>query len=76
MMNLKNLTKICQNITKKKINISSKSRTSIYDIPYYVSNNSKVQKTYKWNPKNTIIDIVRDTHLWLDKNKKELKKYL
>ena len=75
-VSLKNLTKICQNITKKKINISSKSYTSIYDIPYYISNNSKVQKTYKWEPKYTIIDIVKDTYLWLDKNKKILKKYL
>ena len=75
-VSLKNLTKICQNITKKKINISSKSYTSIYDIPYYISNNSKVQKTYKWKPKYTIIDIVKDTYLWLDKNKKILKKYL
>ena len=75
-VSLNNLTKICQNIIKKKINIYSKRRTSIYDIPYYISNNSKVQKTYKWKPKKTIIDIVRDTYLWLDKNKKELKKYL
>ena len=42
-VSLKNLTKICQKITSHKIKISSKKTTSEYDIPYYVTDNSKVK---------------------------------
>jgi len=75
-ISLKNLTKICQNITGKKIDVFAQNSTSIYDIPYYISNNSKVERTYRWKPKNNIFDIVRDTYKWLETNKKNLKKYL
>ena len=51
---LNELTKICEEITKNKIKIYKKSKTSIYDIPYYVSDNSKVSKQYNWKPKNDI----------------------
>ena len=75
-ISLKNLTKICQNITLSKTIISPKNYTSIYDIPYYVSDNAKIKHTYKWKPKNNIFDIVADTYKWLKENKKDLKKYL
>ena len=48
---LNNLTKICQKITKNKIKISKQTKTSIYDIPYYITNNNLISKTYKWKPK-------------------------
>ena len=72
---LNNLTKICQKITKKKINFKKELKTSIYDIPYYISNNSLVSKTYKWKPKKNIYDVVMDTYIWLSRNKNNLKKY-
>ncbi len=75
-ISLKNLTKICQNLTLSKIEISPKNYTSIYDIPYYVSDNKKINRTYKWSPKNNIFDIVVDTYKWLKENRKDLKKYL
>ena len=72
---LNKLTKICEEITKNKIKIFKKRQTSIYDIPYYVSNNSKVSKEYNWKPKNNIRDIVLDTYSWLKKDKINLKKF-
>ena len=63
-------------ITLNKTEISPKNYTSIYDIPYYVSDNSNIKRTYKWSPKNNIFDIVTDTYKWLKKNRKDLKKYL
>ena len=72
---LKNLTLICEKITKNKINIGKKPKTSIYDIPYYITNNKNVSKTYKWKPKKNIYDVVKDTYIWLLNNKKILKKY-
>ena len=75
-ISLKNLTKICQKITKNKIKISSKKKTSEYDIPYYVTDNSKVKKIYKWIPEKKILHIIQDMYKWMFSNKKVLTKYI
>ena len=72
---LNQLTKICEKFTKNKIKFSKISKTSIYDIPYYVTNNNLVTKSYNWKPKKNIKQIVKDVFDWLTKNKKTLKKY-
>lgn len=71
---LKNLTKLCQKITKNKIKFDKVKETSIYDIPYFITDNSKVLKTYDWKPMRNISDVVNDTYNWLLKNKNKLKK--
>ena len=55
--------------------MSKIKKTSIYDIPYFITNNSKVTKTYRWKPKKNIYNIVEDTYMWLKNNKSILKKY-
>ncbi len=70
-----NLTKLCQDITGNKIKIGKIKKTSIYDIPYYLSDNKVVTKTYKWKPKRDIYKVVYDTFLWLKNNKLNIKKY-
>ena len=50
MISLKALTKICQLMTNNIIHISSNLKTSQFDIPYYVSDNRKIYKFYKWHP--------------------------
>ena len=72
---LNQLTKICEKFSKNKIKFSKISKTSIYDIPYYVTNNNLVTKNYNWKPKKNINQIVKDVFDWLTKNKKTLKKY-
>ena len=71
---LKNLTSICQKITGNKLNYTKVKNTSIYDIPYFVTDNTLANKIYKWQPKKNIIDIVRDNYKWLIENKKNLIK--
>ncbi len=75
-ISLNELTSICQNITKNRIKFKKINKTSIYDIPYHVTDNSKVTKTYKWQPKKDIFDIVEDTYKWLKINKTKLKKLI
>ena len=72
---LKDLTTLCEKITKNKLKISRVPKTSIYDIPYFITNNNNVSKTYKWSPKKNINDVVSDTYNWLMENKINLKKY-
>ena len=50
-VSLKELTNICQKITGNKIKFSKIKKTSIYDIPYFITDNNLVKKIYKWEPK-------------------------
>jgi len=74
-ISLKKLTKICEKITNKRLKISKIKKTSIYDIPYYVTDNSKVTKTYSWKPKKTVINTIKDTYNWLTSDKSKIIKY-
>ena len=73
---LNNLTKICQKITGSKIKFRKEKKTSIYDIPYFITNNELVERTYKWKPKKNMIDVVKDNYQWLIRNKQQLLKIL
>ena len=73
---LKQLTSICEKISGNKIKFRKQIKTSIYDIPYFITDNKKVSKTYNWVPKRNIVDVVQDTYNWLYKNKKKLRKFL
>ena len=72
---LSDLTKLCQKITGNKIKMGKVSKTSSYDIPYYLSDNTHVSNTYRWKPKRNINQVVMDTFLWLKNNKPIIKKY-
>ena len=72
---LKQLTSICEKLTKNKIKFTKISKTSIYDTPYYISDNRQVMKVYKWKPKNDIKSVVNDVYIWLRNNKIKIKKY-
>ena len=72
-ISLRDLTNISQRMTKNKIKIGEIKKTSIFDIPYYVSNNNKVKKLYDWSPKRNIDQIIKDIYKWLTKNKKVIK---
>jgi len=70
-LSLKDLTKMCQILTDNKIQISKNDiKTSIYDIPYYVSDNKKIYSKYNWRVKKTIQNILDDTYRVLINNKK------
>ena len=70
---LKDLTKICEKITENKIKFKKIKKTSMYDIPYFITDNSKVSKLYKRRPKKNIFDVVNDTYKWLLKYKSNLE---
>ena len=72
---LRKLTKLCEKITKNKIKFKIKPNTSIYDIPYYISNNKNVNKIYGWKPKKNIYNVVNDVFIWLKKEQNKIIKY-
>ena len=74
-ISLKELTSLCEKITKNKIKITKKIKTSQFDIPYYVTDNKKISKYYNWSPKKNINDILVDTKNWILKYNKLLIKF-
>lgn len=74
-VSLKELTKICENITHNRCKISKNPQTSNYDIPYYVSNINKVKKLYKWYPQKKINIIMKDLYNWMKINKTILRNF-
>jgi len=75
-LSLNKLTKICEKKTGNKIKFKKIKKTSIYDIPYYVTDNSKVSKNYSWQPKHNLDKIADDILYWIKKNNKNLIKYI
>ena len=73
-VSLRDLTIKCQNITKNKIMINKIKKTSIFDIPYFVTDNAKIFKFYKWKPSTSVDITLNDIYKWLktNKNLKEL----
>ena len=46
----------------------------MFDIPYFVTDNKKINKFYNWNPSISIDQILKDVQKWLIENKK-IKNY-
>ncbi len=67
------LTNICKNLTGNTIFFGKKKKTSIFDVPYYISNNRKVLKTYNWKPLKSVNQILKDIYVWLINNKQVWK---
>ena len=73
ILSLKDLTTNSEKLTKNTIKFKSVSKTSIYDIPYFVTDNKKIKKFYNWRPKKNINQILEDIFIWLQKDKMILK---
>jgi len=73
-ISLRELTSQCIKLTGNKILVGKIIGTSKFDIPYYVTDNSKVNKIYKWKPAKNIKNILEDIHNWIMNNQK-IKKY-
>ena len=67
-INLNQLTKICEEVTKNKLKIQRDFQTSIYDIPFYITSLQKVKKYYHWYPKINLKQGFNILFEWMKKN--------
>lgn len=67
------LTRLCQRTTGKQITISRDPETRSVDIPWYVSDLSKIESLTQWRPKRTVERIVEDIAAWMNEHKKQLQ---
>ena len=74
LISLKLLKKKIENITGNKVKSLPVKSTSIYDIPYFLTDNKTIKKVYNWQPKKNINTIINDIYNWQNQNYKILKK--
>lgn len=75
-VSLQELTSIVQNLTQTQIPIERITETRSADIPYYVSDNQKVQKILGWKPQRSRDKIVNDIVEWVREYQTQLKPIL
>ena len=64
-ISLRQLTIKCEKLIGHKLRVKKVKKTSKFDIPYYVTDNKKVSKYYKWRPLKNIDQILKDVYTWL-----------
>jgi CDP-paratose 2-epimerase len=74
-ISLLELTKICEKVTGNKILIDSVIKNRKADIPWYVSDCSKILNSCDWMPKKNPTDIVSDVFEWINNNDKLCKRF-
>ena len=70
---LRELTTLCEKITKNELTIGSVQDTAPVDVPYYVTNNTKVAQAFGWKPKRNLETIFSEIHGWIQENHDSLK---
>ncbi len=67
------LTTLAQVATGRQTNISLVKETPAMDVPYYVTDNSKVASDFGWQPEFTVKSIVDDIADWIAANESMLR---
>lgn len=75
-ISLKELTCLCEKISSNKLDIGKDELTRYADIKSYISDNSKVEKTYSWQQKYSLEQTAYDTYDWIINNKTILENKL
>ncbi|NDE16773.1 NAD-dependent epimerase/dehydratase family protein [bacterium] len=70
---LMEFTNICRRVCGNTPEIKSNPQTASVDVPFFVGDSSKCQKTFDWAPKATPEDIVKDIADWLRSDEPNLK---
>ena len=64
-VSLRELTDLCQNITKHSVAIAGHDETNPLDVRIYVSDASRAARDFNWQPQRNPEIIVRDIHNWI-----------
>lgn len=62
---LKELTALCQKYTGETVNVFCGSETRVADIPWYITDNSKVMRMLDWEPTSSVEATVADIAKWM-----------
>jgi CDP-paratose 2-epimerase len=75
-VSLRELTSLCQEISGNSIEITSDTETRDADIPWYITDNSTVEKITGWRANRSVNQIVTDIFQWIEENSSDLSHIL
>ena len=67
-VSLKETTMLSEEVTGKTISISSSEEDRLGDIPYYVTDYSKLNEICGWAPQRNVNKILKDIYAWILEN--------
>lgn len=67
-VSLLELTQMVEECTRKTIHIGQDPKTRDADIPFYVTDFTKVNQKTQWQPEISIPMIIEEIHTWIQKN--------
>lgn len=73
-VSLRELTKLCSQMTGNRLEIGSDPETHPADIPYYVTDNRRVRAKTGWKPRRSVEIILDEVFRWLDQHRGQLEK--
>ncbi len=71
-LSLLETTKLCEEITKNKINVGQEGQTRPADLAIYITDNRRVNKDLGWKPKRPAKKILEDIYKWIKDNQDSL----
>lgn len=72
-ISLLELTKLCQNITGKKVEISSILEDRPGDVRIFITDNEFIESKTGWKPKRSVQQTGEEVYRWIEENKDSLK---
>lgn len=71
-VSLQEYSTLCQQVVGHEVAISAEPETKAVDLPWYISDHSKVTGLLNWKPERRPVSIVRDIAEWVRKNESVL----
>lgn len=66
-------TALCEEATGRGVEIGSQPESAPVDVPLYLSDTRKVQRSFGWRPERSAAAIVADTASWIQENEQALR---
>lgn len=75
-VSLAELTELCRTVTGKTIPIAAVPENRAADVPLYVTDNAKIERTLGWSPQRGTQQLIEDVHAWIKSDEASLRPIL
>lgn len=75
-VSLAELTELCRTVTGMTIPIAAVPENRAADVPLYVTDNAKIERTLGWSPQRSMQRLIEDVHTWIKANEASLRPIL
>ena len=75
-VSLRELTRLCEEISGRRLDLGAVAETHTADIPWYVTDNAEVSAATGWSPARSVPEILEETFRWLAEHREALEPVL